>query len=195
MILILTGGSEKTQKLILDKLKEFISYELINEDTFIATKSKLTQNLPSDLNFVLPNCFLKSQRYEIYCLAKRFNTKFCILLADGQCDNILFEELNKKFIFENPVFEIDSLNEILELKNVKKKSKAHVKQKIVGSDYLTNIRIIVDRINLDYEKYRFMLKECEEKLMSLVQTDAIDLEKIDFCYKKIINDEIKIKNM
>lgn len=189
MIIILTNGTKASRDNLLQKLNAYIEYTLINHEKF-AEQRHITETLASqDKNLVVTRCFLKSQRYEIYCIAKRFNQGFCIVQDSVQHDD--FEELTGNY--DKPVINDDSLEEILNVKKVKSINKAHKFIRAPTSDYLTRVRKIMEEVGSKIEG--FWCKDAlEKKVFRMIGKNPIDVDQFEKWYKAMIINELSNKN-
>lgn len=195
MIIILTGGTQKTRKCLMQQLAKHIEYTHIEGDTYAEQRSKLLQNLPSAKNLLLTCCFLKSQRYEIYCISKRYNMAYCVVLDGCATDFDAYEVPNPRFVYDKPMYTIDTLQSISKLQAVKHNNKAHTKKAHVSSDYFLQVQQIVQETNKERMHKSYILKECEQKLYNILQINNLCIDKVRECYKQIIQNEIESKKI
>lgn len=123
---------------------------------------------------------MKSQRYEIHCLARRFNHPFYILLDTYKTDN--YEELNGTN--DKPVvcdYELEKLKDT----NVSKMNKAH-KKKTASGDYMQQVKRIVNGVNQRYSCA--FVREAEKKMFNMVNKSVIDIKDIEKVYESIIRE-------
>lgn len=177
MIIILTGGTPISNSLLLSKLE--FPFTLIDNHPYAAKRSTLESFLPSQNNFIIP-CSLKSHRYEIHRLARRFNHPFYILLDTSEDGD--FEELNGTY--DKPVvcdYEIEKLVD----KSLKFKNMAHTK-KSSGGDYMQQVMKTIKSVNEKYES--LFVKECEKRMINMVNKSVIDIKDVADIYESIIKE-------
>jgi len=155
-------------------------------DEFKTIRSKLS-NMDPNTAYIIENCDMKPQRYEIYCLAKRNETSYCIL-ADEKLST------SKHDI---PVFNVKEnlpLKEILDCLEFRLNCSVAHKKRIVGPNYLMNLKQIINKINEEMPKgSETILKDCENKIMRMIQLNPIELDGFEETYREIIKNELKNK--
>ncbi|KAM0678001.1 hypothetical protein BDAP_000125 [Binucleata daphniae] len=195
MIIVLTGGTKKSRQEMMVQISAYVEYTHIEGETYAEQKSNLLHHLHLANNLLVTNCFLKSQRYEIFCIAKRFNLSYCVIVDETETDFEAYEVPNARFVYDKPMYNSATLHEINKIKTIKRNNKAHTKKIHVSSDYFVNVQQIIKTINKEFESKSYVLKECEQKLYNILQVNNVCIDEIETCYKKIIQNELENKNI
>ncbi|EPR78991.1 hypothetical protein SLOPH_1201 [Spraguea lophii 42_110] len=155
-----------------------------------------SQNL-SELN-LLRFAEMKSQRYEIFCIAKRFKLQYGVIFSE-KLEIIEPPSFNTKH--DNPLIVIDGdikADSILELIKAKKlKTSFANRKKISPSEtYISDVKNIITKINkeLKIESNNCFVIEAENQLAKMINLSPIELGKIEECYKTIISEKLKNKS-
>lgn len=188
MIIILTGGTQNSRNEIISQLKNYLTFDVLDQNLFKEQKSYVEHNIKNDKSILLTRCFLKSQRYEIFCIARRFNKNFIIIFDYTPCEENFFEEPCGKY--DQPTIGSNELHKITELKSIQFNRKTHVKKNTATSDYLLKVNELIEKINKEYEYSFHFLKECENKVLKMINMHPIELNRFEDCYRKIIEQEI-----
>lgn len=190
MIIILTNGTEESRKKILTTLRCYVAFDLIDHPTFATQRHFVETTANAHSVKVVTRCFLKSQRYEIYCLAKRFKLSFCII--HDSVDNPDFEELGGKY--DQPVVGDDSLEEVLTVGKIGKENKAHKFIRAPSGDYLMQIKNIMSRVGGEVANYWFK-EELEKRIFCIISKNPIGVGEFEKWYRKMIENEMKSKEL
>lgn len=190
MIIILTNGTSSSRSIILANLRSFLEFEIIDHPLFAEQRHITQTTANTNSHKVLTRCFLKSQRYEIYCIAKRFNLTFCIIV--DSVENCDFEKLGGKY--DKPAINDDNLKEVLKINHVKKANKSHKFVRAPTCDYLSQVSIIMKRVGDEIEGYWFK-SEVERRVFGLIGKNHIGLEEFEGWYRQMVHNEFVIRNI
>lgn len=181
-VIILLGRS----KMYLEELSTCLSahFRVVHlDDEFRIIRSKLS-NMDPGTAYIVENCEMKPQRYEIYCLAKRNETSYCIL-ADGELSSSKHDA---------PVFYVKErlpTKEILDCLEFKLNCSVAHKKKVVGPNYLMHLKKIINQVNDEMpEGSRPVLKDCEDKILRMVRLNPLDLDGLEELYREIVRCEL-----
>ncbi|AFM98615.1 hypothetical protein KMI_08g13120 [Encephalitozoon hellem] len=181
-VIILLGRS----RMYLDELISCLSahFRVVHlNDEFRVIRGKLS-NMDPGTAYIVENCEMKPQRYEIYCLAKRNETSYCIL-ADGELSSSKHD---------TPLFCVKErlpTKEILDCLEFKLNCSVAHKKKVVGANYLMHLKKIINQVNEEMpEGSRAVLKDCEDKIMRMVKLSPLDLDGIEKVYREIVQSEL-----
>ncbi|ADM11849.1 uncharacterized protein Eint_070860 [Encephalitozoon intestinalis ATCC 50506] len=181
-VIILMGRS----RMYLEELRSCLSahFRVVHlDDEFRVIRSKLS-NMDPDTAYIVENCEMKPQRYEIYCLAKRNETSYCIL-ADGELSSSKHDA---------PIFyakESLPTKEILDCLELKLNCSAAHKKKIVGPNYLMDLKKIINQVNNEMpEGSRPVLKDCEDKILRMIKLNPMELDGLEGVYREIVRSEL-----
>ncbi|EJW01190.1 hypothetical protein EDEG_04066 [Edhazardia aedis USNM 41457] len=200
MILILTGGTEISRQKLIKDIQEIAPFVIYDQKLYSELRSQIEININLPTNKLVVGCFMRSQRYELFCIARRYNIPFYIMLDSTPCEFDYFEIPKTIYKYESSLimsYHLKDLKEIFEKintkKNPKKKNFAHKKKTAPTSNYITDVKSILKRVNENYSDYSYLHHICEEQFMSMISSDAINIEDVEMCYKKILVDEINNK--
>lgn len=184
-VIILLGRS----KMYLKELSDCLSahFRVVHlDDEFRVIRSKLSNMDPSTA-YIVENCDMRPQRYEIYCLAKRNETSYCIL-AD--------EELSSAK-HDSPVFCINEelpAREILECLELKLNCSAAHRKRVVGPNYLMHLKKIINHVNGGMPAgSSAVLKDCEDRILRMAKLNPIDLDVLEETYREIVRNELEAR--
>lgn len=135
--------------------------------------------------YVIDSCDMKPQRYEIYCLAKRNETSYCVLTD---------EKLSIPK-YEMPVFDVGAglpVEEILCCLESKLSCSVAHRKRVVGSNYMMQLKQIMNKVNEQMPKgSEVILRDCENKIMRLQRLSPIDLDEFEDAYREIVQNELR----
>ncbi|EOB14687.1 hypothetical protein NBO_18g0014 [Nosema bombycis CQ1] len=175
-------------KHLLDTIKDQLSsiYDIeVHKFDFQTTKQQLS-NLNKSKLYILLNCDLKPYRYELYCLVKKQEDSYAILsstkLSTAKHDNPCLIAGPKGIDIQKILDVFDSTLRC---------STAH-KKKIISGNYVTRVKERINRINDDYDSsFGVVLKDCETRIMRMINLNPIDLDEVENCYKIMVEKSIK----
>ncbi|KAG0438968.1 hypothetical protein DMUE_2760 [Dictyocoela muelleri] len=155
------------------RLNELIN-EISNEYTlhktgFQETRSKILTD--PNKNHIITDALLLSQRYEFYCIARRFQLNFGVIIESDEA-----EPLGK---YDIPVTNLINFKPKKSIAN--KKTSIANKKKIIKSDFQSKLREKVKKLN---EKYGID-DDFDHIFMKIVNV-ADDIENVESLYEKII---------
>ncbi|KMV65815.1 hypothetical protein M970_070870 [Encephalitozoon cuniculi EcunIII-L] len=181
-VIILLGRS----RMYLEELSSCLSmhFRVVHLDgEFKVIRSKLS-NMDPNTAYIVENCEMKPQRYEIYCLARRNETSYCIL-TDG-------ELLSSKH--DTPVFYVKErlpIKEILDSLEFKLNCSIAHRKKVVGSNYLMSLKKIMNQVNTEMpEGSRAILKDCEDRILRMMKLNPMELDGVEEAYREIVRSEL-----
>lgn len=182
-VIILLNDTKKHLDDIVTKMGSFYDIE-IHKDAFTDTKSILS-NMNLNKLYILLNCDIKPYRYVVYTLAKKQEAAYCLLttepLSTAKHDN--------PYILTDDFLDIEKINEIF--KSTLKCSTAHKKKLVNNNNYLSSVKIIINKVNNDYQNVlQAILKDCEHKLLRMLSINPIDVDEVEHTYRKMIDNEI-----
>lgn len=182
-VIILLGSSKMYLKELSDCLAAHFTVVHLN-DEFRTIRSRLS-NMDPNTAYIIENCEMKPQRYEIYCLAKRNETSYCILADEGL----------SKSKHDTPVFNIKErlpVKEILDSMELRLNCSAAHKKKIVGPDYLMQLKQIINKVNEEMPKgAEAILRDCEGKIIRIAQLNPVKLDGVEEAYREIVQSELR----
>lgn len=177
----------KNSKYFLDDLKNMVKSEFDMEHIdcdFKTIRSKLT-NMDSQKVYIVENCDLKPHRYEIYCLAKRNETSYCVI------SNTELTQSKQDVPLLNITNGLDK-KALLECINNNLTCNAAHKKRIVCPNYVMRMKQIINRVNETMPKgSETVLRECEDKIMRISQINVIDLNDFEKSYNEIVKSELQ----
>jgi hypothetical protein len=155
-------------------------------DEYRTIRSRLS-NMDPGTTYLVENCSAKPQRYEIFCLAKRNETSYCVLsdteLSSSKQDTPMFNVGNGL-----PVDDILAC-----LKNTLTCGAAH-KKRATTPNYLMKIKQVISRVNGRMPKgSEMVLSDCESRVMRMVRVNPIELGSLEESYAKMVEGELRSK--
>ncbi|TBU05541.1 hypothetical protein CWI39_0460p0010 [Hamiltosporidium magnivora] len=190
----------------------------ILDGTFLEIKSKLLSLVDCKKIFILNGAFYKSERYEFYCISRRFNTSFLIVHIPDKTIN--YEVTQFTSSFDGPVIDIEHDSQYLDTivkymnKNLKS-TRAHTSNMTRNNqtlnvskeesrdpscnDYLKNVQLAINEIRSTYSDQSFVYKEvldaCETVTIRLVSLNPKTIEDVKYFYSKMVVNELKLKGL
>lgn len=186
-VVVLLGGSRR----YLEELSSGLSvhFSVVHMDGEFRTIRSRLSNMEPDTVYVVENCDTKPQRYEIYCLAKKNGTSYCIL-----SDSSLSASKHDSHVFN--VGEGLPLDEILCLLGSNLSCGTAHRKKIVGPNYLMQLKQIINRVNEEMPRgCGMVLRDCEDRIMRMVRLNPMRLEGIEEAYRDIVQNELQDRGL
>ncbi|KAF7682906.1 hypothetical protein TCON_1882 [Astathelohania contejeani] len=202
-VLIVAGNLELKRIEIINKIEKYIINNKLGnvkilEGEFKTIRSDLL-NAPKDNTiFIINGSCLKSERYEMFCIARRFNTSYgviCVEHSDEISDIDDEEKPQKKNKYDNPlIFVNDEIdwNELMKILNKNLVTNmAHKKKKSPSESYWMELRNTLKEINQEFniEGSESVVKECENRIFKMVNSNPVG--NIGECYRTMLKDEFK----
>lgn len=186
MPVIILVGDSRTH---LEELKTSLSarFSVVHlSGEFRTTRSRLS-NLDPSTAYIVENCDMKPQRYEIYCLVKRNETSYCVLatapISSARHDNPLFVARET----------LPTLNILECLESTLSCSVAH-RKRIVGPNYLMQLKQAINRVNEEMPRgSEAVLRDCESRIMRMVQISPVQLDGLEDAYREIVQSALRDK--
>lgn len=184
-IIIFSCPTETATKLLL--LESFLkNYDfLVSTEDFQNTRFKIHGKIQK-VNILTYN-FIKSERYELYLISKRYGVPFCVISEESN-DKECPKATNR---YDNPFCSISSLSQhwVDEvLKKQIKKSLAH-KKLVLNANYITMVKQMIEEVNnLNGNKFYFYDLECA--MMKLVESNPKPIDEIRTSYETILANEM-----
>ncbi|KAH9411129.1 hypothetical protein HK407_08g12730 [Ordospora pajunii] len=184
-VLVLIGDADR----YIEKLKSCMAehFNVVHLNTeFRAMRSELS-NMDPHTVYIVQNCTMKPQRYEIYCLAKRNETSYCIL-TDTELSTSKHDMPSFVMAEELPIEDI-----ITKLRENLHCNAAH-KKKVTGSNYIMHFKQMVNRVNQSMQaspSTASVLKECEGMLLRTIRLNPISLDDLEDAYRDLVTNEMK----
>ncbi|WUR03055.1 KTI12-like protein [Vairimorpha necatrix] len=176
-----------TKHLLPQLTSSLSSFDIeIHKDNFLSTRSLLS-NMSSTKLYILLNCDLKPHRYEIYCLAKKQESAYCILstepLSGAKHDN-------PHILINSEILNEPLLNEIMTCLNRKLvPTTAHKKKIVNDNNYLSSVKVLINKVNDECTgTLKTVKKDCEHKLLKMLNINPIDIKEIEELYKKMLEE-------
>lgn len=149
--------------------------------------SKVQKNIKK-VNIVSAN-LLKSERYELYLVAKRYGRPYCVISVSATQDP---ESASPKNRYDNPYIEWSCLTRdwicsILQADIAK--SEAH-RNIIVNAQYLSEVKNVIQKINQKHGNL-FFFGEIERKVLRLLQCNPASLSDVERSYEQLILKEMR----
>lgn len=157
-LLIIVAPESRLKEL----LKELTYDYTLHKTAFQQTRSKILAD--PNKNHVITEALLRSQRYEYYCIARRFQLKFGVIIESEDAE---------------PPGKYDIL--VDDLINFRSKKSIANRKKILKSDFHSQLR---DKIKVLNEKYG-VEDDLDNVFMKIVNV-ADDLENLESLYEKLI---------
>ncbi|KAM0672176.1 hypothetical protein CWI42_080890 [Ordospora colligata] len=188
-VIILIGDAHRYLEKLKSCISEYFNVVHLNNE-FRAIRSELS-NMDPHTVYIVQNCTMKPQRYEIYCLAKRNETSYCIL-TDTELSTSKHDMPSFVITEELPIEDI--LNKLRENLHC---NAAH-KKKITGSNYLMYFKQIINKVNQGMQNSSgtvSVLKECEDMLLRTIKLNPISLEDLEDAYRDLVTSEMKSRGL
>lgn len=140
---------------------------------------------------ILNNNFMKSERYELYLISKRYGVPYCVINfptndVEGAC---------AKNRYDNPYIEGDKLDEnwLHRVLGTQRSGSVAHRKVVVDAEYLSDVKKIIEAINRKHGSL-FFFEEVERKMMRLLQSNPFKLDEIASSYEKLVVSEINRHN-
>jgi hypothetical protein len=182
-VIILVGRA----KGYLDELRARLSerFSVVHLSGEYRTIRSRLSNMDSDTAYLVENCDLKPQRYEIFCLARRNETGYCVL-SDAELS------ASKQ---DFPLFNVSSglpMDAILECLRSSLICGAAHKRRSTAPNYLMKIKQVVNRVNERMPRgSEIVLNDCESRLMRMAQVNGMELDGLEESYARMVESELR----
>lgn len=150
-------------------------------------QSKIQKSIKKT-NIISAN-FLKSERYELYLVAKRYGRPYCVINVPATQDP---EGASAKNRYDNPYIEWDYLTQDWlhrVLKADVARSEAH-RTTIINAQYLSNVKNIIEKVNQRHGSL-FFFEDVERKVLRLLQNNPAKLSEVERSYEQLILKEMQ----
>lgn len=187
-IIIFCGDKKRHEKIgsLLEMLEGYPTQ--VCESSYRDIRSKIQKHIHC-INILNYN-YLKSERYELYLVAKRYGVPYCVINFPEEDP----EGASEKNRYDNPYVEGDMIEKVwLEkvLGGELKESIVH-KKTVFSSDYLSNVKRIIEKVNTKHGNL-FFFCELEKRMIKLLQTSPETLCDVEKSYEKLVVDEIRAR--
>lgn len=168
--------------------------ELIGDKQVVVHKGRYrdvcsrVQKSIKKINVVSAN-LLKSERYELYLVAKRYGRPYCVISVSATQDP---ESASPKNRYDNPYIEWSCLTQdwiCCVLQADVAKSEAH-RNIIVDAQYLSDVKHAIQRINQKHGGL-FFFGEIERKVLRLLQSNPASLSEVERSYEQLVLKEMQ----
>lgn len=154
----------------------------IHKENFNTTKQKLS-NMSKTTLYILLNCDIKPQRYEIYCLSKKQDTPYCVLSNTELSKN----KHDTGIVIKNIEQDIKLIEDMLMVPLVS--TSAHKKKFIFDNNYIMNVKNLIKKVNLEFsDKLEFVLRECESKIFRMIYLNPVCVDEIEDVYRRMVEE-------
>lgn len=189
-IIVFCGSDSRDTKIT-------VLLEMIGEDKQVVVHRGRYRDICSQvqksikkINIVSAN-LLKSERYELYLIAKRYGKPYCVISVSTAQD---LERASPKNRYDNPYIEWSCITQdwiccILQADVAK--SEAH-RSLIVDAQYLSEVKNIIQRINQKHGNL-FFFGEIERKVLRLLQCNPASPSEVERSYEQLILKEIQAR--
>lgn len=141
-------------------LNEFKEPYILHDKSFLENKSEILSK--PNANHIFVNAYLSSERYEYYCIAKRFRMKYGVMIESDKAESLRKHDIP-----------------INELKNYKKSTSTQ--KRIVSSDFQSKLTMKIKELNKKYG-----VDSVNEEVFMKIVNVAEDLDNLEEIYEKII---------